>query len=292
MAEREEQSTGRLAGVFQGKHSQITSHQERSSPDWDAETLDVIWHHNSVWWHYCDKRRKGREPGAFILYAGLGLFQTFRKTSRRGFAHSKTSAPRSTWKYDIITVLLWRRNFPPGQQEYWRNSLPSLHLSWNGGWDLQTDYSYHIVLLNGDIYSFNKKLVLQKKTLFIPFIQWRCQTTNIYCMCPIVTVRLCMRKVPTRHWNAFVAFLRETIERGDLLRISDIWLRVPLSSLWGILEDTEGVDYQPWYCWFTFLSDRWRLTLTQYTSHLRVHTCSEKQCIIAEATAWIETIKS
>lgn len=41
-------------------------------------------------------------------------------------------------------------------------------------------------------------------------------------------------------WNPFVAFWSETIlERGDLLRISDIWLLVPLSSLWGVLEDTE-----------------------------------------------------
>lgn len=99
----------------------------------------------------------------------------------------------------------------------------------------------HIADIIADIYSFNNNLVLQQVMLFIPTALSEqqhllhvshCHSLILHADGPNVSGNIL--------WNPFVAFWSETIlERGDLLRISDIWLRVPLSSLWGVLEDTE-----------------------------------------------------
>lgn len=165
--------------------------------------------------------------------------------------------------------------FPRGQEEYWRNSLPLLHLSWNGGGDLQTDYSYHIELPSGDIYSFNIKLLLQQMTLFIPFIptapsdqSYSLQVSHCHGQ-----ILLAPSLPGNIHWNPFVASLRETIlEREGLLRMGDIWLRGPLSSLPSRTQRS-GLWAMKWCCWFTFLSDRRSLTRRQHKNHLRVTTC-------------------
>lgn len=106
--------------------------------------------------------------------------------------------------------------------------------------ETQTDYSYHILVPSGDIYSSNKNLVLQQVTLFIV---------------TALSGQQCLLHVSHRHSqivhaegpnasgnidkNQFVAFLREPL----LCCVSET--RRPSLLPPGRLKGHKGVDHQP-----------------------------------------------